>query len=99
MPMELYVLGGRIGALLETGMCKAVHDDMIVGPHQSLDHAIARGPAGRVEDRVVQLQKLRNRLLEHERIFGVPRQCRRTRTVDAVFIDDRFCDFLDFGVG
>jgi hypothetical protein len=97
--VQMHVAGRRISALLKAGMREPIEHHVVVRPHQSLDDAVTGRPAGRVQDRVLETEKLGDCLLEAQRIFCVARQRRRSGAVNAVFIDDRLGDLFDFGVG
>jgi hypothetical protein len=97
--VQMHIAGRRIGTLLKTGMRQPVEHDVVVRPHQTFDDAVTRGPAGRVQDSVLETEEFGNCLLEPQRIFGVARQRRRSGAVHAILVDDGLSDLFDLRVG
>ena len=99
VPVVVDVLRGRARAFLQAGMCKHVHDDMIVGAHEALHGGKASRPAGRVENDFATVEKLGNDPLELERVLGIAKQSGRAGAVHAVFLDRADGRALDLGMG
>ena len=89
MTVQVDVPRRGVGAFLQAGMREPVHHDVIVRADEALDDAVAGGPSGRVEHRVLELEEPRDRLLELQRILRVAGKRRRAGAVDAVLVDDR----------
>ena len=98
VPVVVDVLCCRPRAFLQARVCKHVHDDMIVGPHEALHGRKSGGPAGRVENDFATVKKLGNDPLELERVLGVAKQSGRARTMHAVFFDCIDGRALDLGM-
>ena len=97
--VQVHVGRRRVRAFLQAGVRQPIEDDVIGRPHQALDHAVAGGPAGRIENGVVDTEELGNRPLEPQRIFGISGQGGRTGAVHPVFLDHRLGDLLDLRIG
>ena len=89
------VLGRCRGAFLQAGMGEGVHDDMVGAADEALDHAEARGPAGREQSHVIHLQELGDLALERDRMRRVADKRGRAGAVDAVVLDRLLGDGLD----
>src|SRR6266567_4948583 len=93
--MEIDVSGGGEGAVLKTIMREAVDDDVVIGPDQASDDPITRGPAGWIQNRVLQLQKFRDALLKSQGIFCIAQERRRAGAMDPVIGNRVLRRFLD----
>jgi len=70
------IVGGCVGAFLQTGVRQHVHHDMVGGAHQAFDHAKAGCPAGWIQHHFFHLQKLGDLALERDGVRRVADQSR-----------------------
>ena len=71
MSVQVHVRGGGSRTLLETGMRKPVHDDMVARTDERFDHPIPGRPTGRIKHRVVELQEVGDDLLQLQGVFCI----------------------------